>query len=77
MNRATTSDDPEDYINALRFVAFADSLHPSPEAKFVLGLITYQIGEHALLAAWQVHNCSVVLLAADADCRRRPRSGAH
>ena len=66
MNRATTSDDPEDYINALRFVTFADSIHPSPEAKFVLGLITYQIGEHALLAAWQVHNCSVVLLAADA-----------
>jgi hypothetical protein len=66
MNRAATTDDPEDYINALRFITFADSVHPSPEAKFVLGLITYQIGEHALLAAWQVHSCSVVLLAADA-----------
>ena len=49
-----------------RFVSFADSLHPSPQAKFVMGLITYQIGEHALLAAWQIHNCSVVLLASDA-----------
>ncbi len=66
LNRAAVSDDPDEYIDALRFVAFADSIHPSPEAKFVLGLITYQIGEHALLAAWQIHNCSVVLLASDA-----------
>jgi hypothetical protein len=66
LNRAALSDDPDEYLDALRFVAYADSLHPSPEAKFVMGLITYQIGEHALLAAWQIHNCGVVLLAADA-----------
>jgi hypothetical protein len=66
LNRAAISDDADEYIDALRFVSFADSLHPSPQAKFVMGLITYQIGEHALLAAWQIHNCSVVLLASDA-----------
>jgi hypothetical protein len=66
LNRAAVSDDPDEYVDALEFVALADSLHPSPEAKFVMGLITYQIGEHALLAAWQIHNCGVVLLAADA-----------
>ena len=66
LNRAAVSDDPDEYLDALRFVAFADSVHPSPEAKFVMGLITYQIGEHALLAAWQLHSCSVVLLASDA-----------
>jgi hypothetical protein len=66
LNRAAISDEADEYIDALRFVAFADSLHPSPQAKFVMGLITYQIGEHALQAAWQIHNCSVVLLASDA-----------
>lgn len=66
LNRAAVSDDPDEYLDALRFIALADSVHPSPQAKFVMGLITYQIGEHALLAAWQIHNCSVVLLAADA-----------
>jgi hypothetical protein len=66
LNHAALSDDADEYIDALRFIAFADSLHPSPESKFVLGLITYQIGEHALLAAWEIHNCSVVLLASDA-----------
>ena len=66
LNRAAVSDDPDEYLDALRFVALADSVHPSPESKFVMGLITYQIGEHALLAAWRVHNCTVVLLAADA-----------
>ncbi len=66
LNHAALSDDADEYIDALRFIAFADSLHPSPESKFVMGLITYQIGEHALLAAWEIHNCSVVLLASDA-----------
>ena len=66
LNRASTGDDPDAYVNALRVVAFADSVHGSPEAKFVMGLLTYQIGDFALHAAWQVRNCSVVLLASDA-----------
>ncbi|HMI58312.1 MAG TPA: hypothetical protein VK511_09700, partial [Gemmatimonadaceae bacterium] len=66
LNRASTGNDPDAYIDALRLVAFADSLRGSPEAKFVMGLLTYQIGDFALQAAWQVRNCSVVLLASDA-----------
>ena len=66
VNRAALSDDPDEYLDALRFVSLADSVHPSPESKFVMGLITYQVGEHALLAAWRIHDCAVVLLAADA-----------
>jgi hypothetical protein len=69
LNRASTADDPDAYVNALRVVAFADSVHASPEAKFVMGLLTYQIGDFALQAAWQVRNCSVVLLASDALSR--------
>ncbi len=66
LNRASTGEDPDSYVDALRLVAFADSLRGSPEAKFVMGLLTYQIGDFALQAAWQVRNCSVVLLASDA-----------
>ena len=66
LNRASAGNDPDSYIDALRLVAFADSLRGSPEAKFVMGLLTYQIGDFALQAAWQVRNCSVVLLASDA-----------
>jgi hypothetical protein len=66
LNRASTGNDPDAYIDALRLVAFADSLRGSPEAKFVMGLLTYQIGDFALQAAYQVRNCSVVLLASDA-----------
>jgi hypothetical protein len=66
LNRASAGNDPDAYIDALRLVAFADSLRGSPEAKFVMGLLTYQIGDFALQAAWQVRNCSVVLLASDA-----------
>src|SRR5262249_23497680 len=66
LDSAAISDDADQYLDALRFVALADSVHPSPHAKFVMGLITYQIGEHALLAAWRIHNCAVVLLASDA-----------
>ena len=66
LDSAAISDDADQYLDALRFVALADSVHPSPQAKFVMGLITYQIGQHALLAAWRIHNCGVVLLASDA-----------
>jgi len=66
LNRASVGDDPDAYVNALRVVAFADSVRGSPEAKFVMGLLTYQIGDFALQAAWHVRNCSVVLLASDA-----------
>jgi hypothetical protein len=66
LNRASTGDDPDAYVNALRLVAYADSVRGSPEAKFVMGILTYQIGDFALQAAWQVRNCSVVLLASDA-----------
>lgn len=66
LDSAAVSDDADQYLDALRFISLADSVHPSPQAKFVMGLITYQIGEHALLAAWRIHNCGVVLLASDA-----------
>ena len=66
LDSAAISDDADQYLDALRFVALADSVHPSPQSKFVMGLITYQIGQHALLAAWRIHNCGVVLLASDA-----------
>ena len=66
LDSAAITDDADQYLDALRFVALADSVHPSPQSKFVMGLITYQIGEHALLAAWRIHNCGVVLLASDA-----------
>lgn len=49
--KAVASKAMEDYQTAMRFLAYSDSLAPSPQAKFLLGVSAFSVGQMAATQA--------------------------
>lgn len=54
------------YDHAISVLAFADSLQPTPQAKFVMGIASFKVGDLAVRANQQAKTCDLAQKAQDA-----------
>jgi tetratricopeptide (TPR) repeat protein len=61
--KANQSKERAEFQQGIRFLTVSDSLAPSPEAKFLLGVSSYYVGQLAATEAGQTKSCELTQLA--------------
>lgn len=69
--RASASQEREDWLRVMPFFALADSLAPSNQAKFLLGLSAFRVAESALQEASRTRSCELAELGQENMTRAR------